>query len=329
MRIKILGAGSWGTALALLLASNGHNVSMWSWDADHAEQMMRDAENKTFLPGIALPTDLLVTPHLSGVASADLVVLAVPSHAVAQVTEQAAQYIKPTAILVNTGKGFAPDGRRLSEVMQDFLPHNPYVTLSGPSHAEEVAQSLPTTVTVSGPDLAVCHQVQDIFMNNHFRVYTNKDLIGVEIGGAVKNIIAMSVGMAHGMGLGDNAKAALVTRGLTEITRLGMALGAEATTFSGLSGIGDLFVTCASQHSRNFKAGEQIGKGRPWNQVVEEMCMVVEGVFAAESTYHLAQKYGVEMPITEQVYAILYEGRLPKEALWSLMTRSKTEETIF
>jgi glycerol-3-phosphate dehydrogenase (NAD(P)+) len=330
LRIKILGAGSWGTALALLLADNMHNVSMWSWDTDHAEQLMRDAENKTFLPGVALPSDLLVTPHISGVAGADVVVFAVPSHALAQVAEQAKQYIKPSTILVNTGKGFAPDGRRLSEVMLGHFPNNPYVTLSGPSHAEEVARKLPTTVTVSGFDEAVSQRVQDIFMSNYFRVYTNKDLIGVDLGGPVKNINDLAVGIAHGMGMGDNAKAALVTRGLAEITRLGMALGAEQSTFSGLSGVGDLFVTCASQHSRNFKAGEKIGKGRPWNQVVEEMCMVVEGVFAAETTYNLARKHGVEMPITEQVYNILYEGRLPKEALWSLMARSKTiEEIVF
>ncbi|MCL2496366.1 MAG: NAD(P)-dependent glycerol-3-phosphate dehydrogenase [Clostridiales bacterium] len=328
MRIKILGAGSWGTALALLLYANGHHVSLWSWDKVHVENLMRDGENSAFLPGAPLPADIPITPHISGVASADMVIFSIPSPAVQSVAEQAREFIKPQAVIVNTGKGFSPDGRRLSQVIQGVLPQNPYATLSGPSHAEEVARQKPTTVVVAGTDMEICRQVQDIFMNNYFRVYTGKDLIGVEIGGAVKNIIALAVGIVHGLDLGDNAKAAVVTRGLTEIMRLGVALGAEQKTFAGLAGVGDLVVTCTSEHSRNFRAGVQIGKGRPWNQVVEEMCMVVEGVFATESTWRLAREHKVDMPITEQVYRLLYEGRTPQEAMWVLMSRSKTAEEI-
>jgi glycerol-3-phosphate dehydrogenase (NAD(P)+) len=314
--------------LALLLYNNGHHVGLWSWDKVHVEQLMRDGENKTFLPGVPLPADLLITPHISGVASADMVVFAVPSHAVPSVAAQAKEFIRREAVVVNVGKGFDPQGRRLSEVINEVLPHNPYVTLSGPSHAEEVARNKPTTVVVAAADLSLCHRVQDVFMNNDFRVYTNQDLIGVEICGAVKNIIALGVGVIEGLGLGDNAKAALITRGLAEIMRLGVTLGASPTTFAGLAGVGDLVVTCTSHHSRNFRAGIEIGKGRPWNQVVEEMCMVVEGVFATESTYKLARKHQVDMPITEQIYYLLYEGRTPQEAMWALMTRSKAAGEI-
>ncbi|MCL1976294.1 MAG: NAD(P)-dependent glycerol-3-phosphate dehydrogenase [Firmicutes bacterium] len=328
MRIKILGAGSWGTALALLLLNNGHHVSLWSWDKVHVEQLMRDGENKAFLPGVPLPADLPITPHLSGVASADIVVFAVPSHAVNSVTAQAKEFIRKDALIINAGKGFDPQGRRLSTVILEALPDNPYVTISGPSHAEEVARNKPTTVVVAGSDLAVCQRAQDVFMNNYFRVYTNLDLVGVEIGGAVKNIIALGVGIIEGLGLGDNAKAALITRGLAEIMRLGVTLGADPTTFAGLAGVGDLVVTCTSRHSRNLRAGIEIGKNRPWNQVVEEMGMVVEGVFATESTYKLAHQHHVEMPITEQIYYLLYKGRMPNEAMWALMTRSKAVKEI-
>ena len=329
MRIKVLGAGSWGTALALLLHNNGHNVSLWSWETHHVERLLADGENRSFLPGVPLPSEMLISPHLSGVTSADMVVIAVPSHAVKQVTEQVKDYIRPGTIVVNVAKGFHQEGqKRLSEVIQSILPDNPVLVLSGPSHAEEVAINLPTTIVLAGKDDALLGKVQDIFMSNHFRVYTNHDIVGVEIGGAVKNVIAIATGVAQGLGLGDNAQAALITRGLTEITRLGVAMGAEADTFSGLAGLGDLVVTCGSRHSRNRRAGIEIGKGRPWNQVLEDMGMVVEGVYATENTHKLAQQYGVEMPITEQVYCMLYEGRSPKEAMWSLMTRAKTKERL-
>jgi len=328
MRIKVLGAGSWGTALALLLYGNGHNVVLWSWDQQHVEKLLAEGENKAFLPGVSLPPDMPITNHISGVSNADMVVISVPSHAVHQVTEQIKDYINPNTIIVNTAKGFYSEGQlRLSEVIKRDLPNNPLVVLSGPSHAEEVARNLPTAIVVAGDDDKILNKVQDVFMNNFFRVYTNHDVIGVEIGGAVKNIIALGVGIAEGLQIGDNAEAALITRGLAEITRLGEAMGAKRDTFSGLAGLGDLVVTCNSDHSRNRRAGIEIGKGRPWNQVLEDMGMVVEGVYATENVYKLAQRYDVEMPITEQMYALLYEGRSPQEVIWFLMTRSKTKES--
>ncbi|MEG1660886.1 MAG: NAD(P)H-dependent glycerol-3-phosphate dehydrogenase [Clostridiales bacterium] len=327
MRIKVLGAGSWGTALSLLLYHNGHNVSVWDWDGNHVEEMLRDGENRIFMPGVPLPPDLLISKHISGVASADMVLFSVPSTAIKSVAEQVKEYLNPDAVLVNTAKGFYPEGqKRLSEVIHEVLPDNPCVTISGPSHAEEVARALPATVVVAGGELSVLQLVQDVFMNNAFRVYTNNDIIGVEVGGAVKNIIALGAGIVDGLALGDNAKAALITRGLAEITRLGVAMGANPATFAGLAGIGDLVVTCTSRHSRNYRAGREIGLGRPWNQVVEDMCMVVEGVYATESTYKLAKRYHVEMPITQQVYELLYHGRSPREAMWALMTRARTQE---
>lgn len=329
MRIKVLGAGSWGTALALLLHNNGHHVSMWSWDSSHVEQVLADGENSAFMPGIPLPPEMLISAHLSGVASADMLVMSVPSHAVKEVAWQIKPYLSPHTILVNTAKGFFPDDqRRLSEVIREILPDNPLYILSGPSHAEEVARNLPTTIVLAGENEPLLLKVQDVFMNTYFRVYTNQDMVGVEVGGAVKNVIALGAGVCDGLGLGDNAKAALITRGLAEITRLGVAMGADPATFSGLAGLGDLIVTCTSNHSRNRRAGIAIGKGQPWNQVLEDMGMVVEGVYATENTYKLAQKYQVEMPITQQIYCMLYEGRAPQDAMWALMTRSKTQEKL-
>lgn len=329
MRIKVLGAGSWGTALALLLHGNGHNVSLWSWDITHVERLLAEGENRSFMPGISLPPEMLISSHLSGVASADIVVMSVPSHAVKEVALQIKEYISPSTIIVNTAKGFYPeDQSRLSQVIKGALPENPLCVLSGPSHAEEVARNLPTTIVLAGSDDDILQKVQDIFMSTYFRVYTNHDIIGVEVGGAVKNVIALGAGVCEGLGLGDNAKAALITRGLAEITRLGVAMGADTSTFAGLAGLGDLVVTCGSNHSRNRRAGIEIGKGRPWNQVLEDMGMVVEGVYATENTYKLAQKYNIEMPITEQIYYMLYEGRSPQDAIWALMTRSKTQEVL-
>lgn len=329
MRIKVLGAGSWGTALALLLHGNGHNVSLWSWDKNHAERLLADGENQAYLPGVELPAEMLISTHLSGVASSELVVMAVPSHAVKQVAQQIQEHILPKTPIVNVAKGFYPeDQRRLSQVIQEVLPDRPIFVLSGPSHAEEVSRNLPATLVLAGPEGELLYKIQDVFMSNSFRVYTSNDLIGVEIGGAVKNVIALGAGVCEGLGLGDNAQAALITRGLAEITRLGVAMGARQATFSGLTGLGDLVVTCGSNHSRNRRAGIAIGKGRPWNQVVEDMGMVVEGVYATENTYKLALKHQVEMPITQQIYCMLYEGRSPQDAMWSLMTRSKTQETL-
>ncbi len=327
MRIKVLGAGSWGTALALLLHNNGHNVSVWNWDEKHTAQMLADRENKAYLPGVPLPSDMSISSDLSELTEAEMILFVVPSHALNDVAAQAKQYIKPQTIIISAAKGFHSEGQlRLSQVIAQYLPHNPLAVLSGPTHAEEVGRALPTAIVLAGKDNDMLLKVQDIFMNNKFRVYTNSDIIGVEIGGAVKNVIALGAGIIEGLGLGDNSKAALITRGLAEIIRLGEAMGAKKETFSGLAGLGDLVVTAGSRHSRNFRAGTLIGQGNPWKEVLQQIGMVVEGVYSTENTYKLAQKYQVEMPITEQMYAILYEDKSPEEAMWALLTRSKKDE---
>ncbi len=327
MRITVYGAGGWGTALTCLLHRNGHQLSLWSWEQKDVERLNADRENKLFLPGVKIAEDILISSDYALGQDAELVVLAVPSHAIANVAKAAAPYIAKDAIIVNVAKGFFPDnGQRLSEVIREILPNHPVVTLSGPSHAEDAGRNLLTAVVVAGGETKILEKVQDTFMNNNFRVYPNTDQIGVEVGGAVKNIIALGSGMLDGLEQGDNAKAALMTRGLAEITRLGVAMGADPMTFAGLAGVGDLIVTCTSIHSRNFRAGREIGRGKPWREVLAESAMVVEGVNATAAAYQLAKKYQVEMPITEQMYKILYEDLPPKEAMYLLMTRAKTYE---
>lgn len=325
MRITVYGAGSWGIALTCLLHRNGHEMSLWSWEKEDVERLQANRENKILLPGIKLADDIIISNDYSVSQGSDLVVMAVPSHATVNVAKAAAPYIKKDAIIVNVAKGFH-NQERLSVVIRQMIPGNAVLTLSGPSHAEDAARNLLTAVVIAGSDTQLLEKAQDAFMNNSFRVYPNTDQIGVEIGGAVKNIIALGSGMLDGLEQGDNAKAALMTRGLAEITRLGIAMGAEAATFSGLAGIGDLIVTCTSQHSRNFRAGREIGRGKPWRQVLAESAMVVEGVNATAAAYELAQKYQVEMPITEQMHKILYEDLDPKIAMHLLMTRAKTYE---
>lgn len=327
MKIAVVGAGGWGTALARLLVKNGHAVTMWSWQADHVAQMRAEQENRQFLPGVALPETLRLTHELADVRGCELVVFAVPSAAVADVAAQAAPFVGAGSLVVNVAKGFIPATRqRISEVLAALLPGRSVLALSGPSHAEEVARDRATTVCVASADAEACRVVQDVFISPCFRVYTNDDIIGVEVGGAVKNIIAMGAGVIDGLELGDNAKAALMTRGLAEMKRLGCAMGAEAATFAGLAGVGDLIVTCTSLHSRNYRAGREIGRGKLWRQVVAETNMVVEGVYATEHAYALARQYQVRMPITEQMYQVLYQDRSPSDAMWSLMTRARTFE---
>lgn len=327
MRITVYGAGGWGTALARLLYNNGHDIQLWSWQEEHVREMLAEGENRQFLPGVPLPPGLKISSDPAVGARAELVLFSVPSSVLTEVATQAAPHIRPGAIIVNTAKGFLP-GRhqRLSEMLRELLPGHEVVTLSGPSHAEEVGRELVTLVCVAGRDPAVLNRAQDAFINSYFRVYTNEDQIGVEVGGAVKNIIAVGAGVLAGLGQGDNAKAALMTRGLTEMKRLGLALGAQAETFAGLAGMGDMIATCTSLHSRNYRAGLAIGSGKLWRQVVAETNMVVEGVYATESTYALARHYQVEMPIVEQMYSLLYEDRSPQEAMWELMTRRRTDE---
>lgn len=330
-RIAVLGAGSWGTALAVLLGEKGNSVGLWARKEELAGAIRQDGENKRYLPGVKIPHQVKVNTDLERVISdVDLVVLAVPSHSVREVARVINPFLPPRTLVVNTAKGMENHSLlRLSQVLMEELPEEFFgrvAVLSGPSHAEEVGLSLPTAVVVSSTDISTAEQVQDIFMAKYFRVYTNLDLAGVEISGALKNVIALGTGIADGLGYGDNTKAAMMTRGLAEITRLGLAMGAEAQTFAGLAGIGDLVVTCTSMHSRNRRAGIQLGQGKPLEEVLKNMGMVVEGVNTTRVAYDLARKFQVEMPITEETHKVLFEKKNPREAVVCLMTRSKTHE---
>lgn len=325
--IAVIGAGGWGTALARLLFFNGHNVLIWSVDEQQVKEMRELGENRHFLPDILLPPEIELSSDRRDLATAEVVVFAVPSHAIAEVAHDFAAILRQDALLISVAKGFVPHPlRRISQVLAQELPGRRIVVLSGPSHAEEVARDLPTVVCVSSEDEFAMLQAQQLFSNRNFRVYTNSDVVGVEVAGAVKNVVALMSGVLAGLGLGDNTRAALMTRGLAEMIRLGVALGADPATFSGLAGVGDLIVTCTSMHSRNFRAGRAIGRGKPWPQVLKEMGMVVEGVYATEYTYELAQKLGVSMPLTEQMYRILYQDHDPHTAMEELMNRASTQE---
>ena len=326
MKIKVLGAGSWGTALAITLFNNGHCVDLWSRQSEQVEVLTVARENADYLPGVRIPDGIIISNILDDVSEYEMIVLSVPSNAVREVCRKIKPYVCPETVIVNTAKGFELGTlERLSTVIQSELPC-PVVVLSGPSHAEEVARQLTTTVVAAGKDMKYNRMVQDVFMNKFLRVYTNTDLAGVEIGGAVKNIIAIGAGILEGLELGDNVQASLITRGLAEITRLGTAMGADLHTFSGLAGLGDLIVTCGSMHSRNHRAGIEIGRGIPVEKVLHDMGMVVEGFYATESAYALAEKHNVELPITEQMYRVLYEGLSSSAAIENLMSRDKKNE---
>lgn len=328
MKIGMIGAGSWGLALAGLLIDNGHDVKTWSRNKEEVNQINEKHELKRYLPGIIFSEKLKAyTDMKEAVKDTELIVLAVPSVAVRECSKQLKPYLT-NQIIVNVAKGIeAGSLKRLSEVIREEIGNeNEVVVLSGPSHAEEVAKRMPTVVAVSADKEEVRDKVSDIFMNQYFRVYPNSDMLGVEIGGAVKNVIALCAGASDGLGFGDNTKAGLITRGLAEILRLGLAMGGKPETFYGLTGIGDLVVTCASQHSRNHKAGELIGKGYSLEDALKEVNMVVEGVNAAKSIRELGKRYKVELPITEQACNVLFEGKNAKEAVLELMGRSKKEE---
>ena len=327
-KVCVLGAGSWGSALALVLAKNGYDVSLWTRDNEQADGINKTKENTNYLPGVLFPNNIKVTTNIEdSVSNSKLIVLAVPSQAIRSISKQIKPFIKDEQILVDVAKGLEKGtGLRLSEVCKEELPNNPYVTLSGPSHAEEVAKDIPTTVVVASENLQIAQTVQDIFMSPEFRVYTNPDIVGVELGGALKNIIAFGAGICDGLGLGDNAKAALMTRGIREIGRLGIAMGADISTFSGLSGIGDLIVTCTSMHSRNRRAGILIGQGKSLEETLKEVKMVVEGITATEVAYEEAKKLNVDMPITNAIYSILHSGSNANEVVRELMMRNKTHE---
>lgn len=331
-KITVLGAGSWGTALALVLESNGHNVTLWEFRPDAAELLNQTRDAKEFLPGIKIPASIQVNSDFEPACSdKNILIVAVPSHVVRSVGGRLNKLaFDDPPVLVNVTKGIENDTlMRMSEVLAQTINwsnKDNIVTLSGPSHAEEVSRQIPTAIVSAGANLNTAELIQQVFMNEYFRVYTNPDIIGVELGGALKNIIAIAAGICDGAGFGDNTKAALQPRGLVEIVRLGTAMGAKPVTFAGLSGMGDLIVTCMSRHSRNRFVGEQIGKGRKLDDILKEMVMVAEGVKTTRSAYQLSKKYNVEMPITAQVFQILFEGKDARDALKELMLRGPKEE---
>lgn len=328
MKIAVIGSGSWGSAISILLANKGHTVYLWSWQKEESNRIERDRENKECLPGAFFPDNIICTDDMSAcVRGAELIVCASPSVATRSVARALGGCVTEGQRLVNISKGLEESTLlRLSQVYAQEVPQAEIAVMSGPSHAEEVSRGLPTTNVIAAQTHEIAAQIQDIFMNEAFRVYTGDDMIGVELGGALKNVIALCAGICDGLGFGDNTKAALMTRGLAEITRLGVAMGARAETFSGLSGVGDLIVTCTSMHSRNRRAGILLGQGKTLEQTLEQVHMVVEGVNTATAAYKLSQKYNVSMPITEQAYNILYNGKNARDAVCELMTRDKTIE---
>ncbi len=326
MRIAILGAGNWGTTLGLLLANKGFDVTLWEYFTDRAEELKNNRENKRFLPGFPFPSNLTTTSSLGDtVINREMLVFAIPSHTVRSVMRQLSDCQIGNPLLVSVVKGIE-DGSllRMSEVIEEGLPNRfrqKVVVLSGPSIANEVAWKMPTTVVVANKDLGVCREIQQIFSTSFFRVYTNEDKIGVELGGAVKNVIVIAAGICDGMNLGANTKSALLTRGLAEIKRLGTAQGAREITFSGLSGVGDLITTAFSKHSRNRFVGEELGKGRRLDDILKRMVMVAEGVKTTHSVNRLAEKLGVDMPIATEVYNVIVQGKSPKQGVYDLMNR--------
>ncbi|MFQ9893397.1 MAG: NAD(P)H-dependent glycerol-3-phosphate dehydrogenase [Emergencia sp.] len=326
--IGVIGAGSWGTALAITLAGKGHQVKICDINQEHLAEMKEHRENVRYLPGIKFPETLdVVTSAKEALSGADIALFSAPAQHFRSAFEQAIPYIEDNMIVVNVAKGIEQGTlMRMSEIAYILKPDVKYVVLSGPSHAEEVGRALPTTVAVASKDMALAEAVQDVFMTDRFRVYTNDDVCGVELGGALKNIIALGAGISDGIGFGDNAKAALMTRGITEMCRLGVKLGADIATFSGLTGIGDLIVTCTSMHSRNRRCGIMIGEGIKPSEAVEKVGMVVEGMFTAEAAFELAQKVGAEMPITSCIYHCIKEEISAAEAVDMLMGRDRKNE---
>ncbi|HIS52902.1 MAG TPA: NAD(P)-dependent glycerol-3-phosphate dehydrogenase [Candidatus Onthomonas avicola] len=328
MNVTVLGSGAWGTALALLLLENGNDVTLWSYFQEESDRLRAEHENP-MLPGVPLPEELRLTADISCVRDSDVVVLATPSFAVRSTARQLAPLVKDGTILVSVGKGIEKDtALRLSQVIAEEVGERcPIVVLCGPTHAEEVGRKIPSAIVAASESRVAAHMVQELFMNPRFRVYASPDVIGVEIGAALKNVIALCTGVIDGMGYGDNTRAMLMTRGLTEIARLGTALGGKQSTFAGLTGVGDLIVTCTSMNSRNHRAGILVGKGMRIEDAIKEMGgAVVEGYYAAASGMDLARKAGVEMPITQAAYQVLYEGREIEPVFYELMTRQKKDE---
>ncbi|MDO5135551.1 MAG: NAD(P)H-dependent glycerol-3-phosphate dehydrogenase [Eubacteriales bacterium] len=329
-KISVMGAGSWGTALAILLHNNGHQVTLWSALKNEVELLNEKRENPSKLPGVKIPEEIWITQEIQpAMEDPDVCVLAVPSPFTRSTSKQLAPYVRQGQIIVNVAKGVEEKTlMTLSEIIEEEIPQANVCVLSGPSHAEEVSRGLPTTCVVSARKKATAEYLQEIFMSPVFRVYTTPDILGVELGGALKNVIALAAGTADGLGYGDNTKAALITRGIVEIGRLGVKMGAKAETFAGLSGIGDLIVTCASVHSRNRKAGYLMGQGYSMEEAMAEVNMVVEGVYSAKAAIGLAKKYDVEMPIVEEVVKLLFENKPASEAVKDLMQRDKKVEVF-
>ena len=328
-KISVLGAGSWGTALAFLLHNNGHQVLLWSALEEEVKMLQEKREHETKLPGVRLPEEIEITTDLEGsLQDPDIAVLAVPSPFTRSTSHRMSPFVQDGQIIVNVAKGIEEHTlMTLSDIIEEEIPNANVSVLSGPSHAEEVGKGLPTTCVVSSHDRETAEYIQSVFMSPVFRVYTTPDMLGVELGAALKNVIALAAGTADGLGYGDNTKAALITRGIAEIARLGIKMGAKLETFCGLSGIGDLIVTCASVHSRNRKAGYLIGTGYTMQEAMDEVKMVVEGVYSAKAAKGLAEKYEVEMPIIEEVNKVLFEGKAASEAVIDLMLRDKKLES--
>ncbi len=327
-KISVIGSGSWGTALAWLLSNNGHEVTLWSFLKEENEMFVRYRENTQKLPGVKLKESVLFTTDIEEAArGAELLVMAVPSPVVRSTANSLKQVVSDGQIIVDVAKGIEEATlKTMTEVISDELPNANVAVLSGPSHAEEVGRGLPTTIVAGASDIGTARYIQDVFMSPVFRVYTSLDMLGIEIGAALKNVIALAAGIADGLGFGDNTKAALITRGIAEISRLGVEMGAKSSTFFGLSGIGDLVVTCASMHSRNRRAGILIGKGYTMEQAMDEVKMVVEGVYSAKAGLRLSEKYGVEMPIVKTVNEILFDQKPASSAVMELMQRVRKDE---
>lgn len=327
-KISILGAGTWGCAIAILLAGKGHEVTIWTKLEKEAKDLNENRNDLRNLPGASLPDEVEITLDVEEACKErDLLVMAVASPFIRSTSKLISPYIKEGQIIVNVSKGIE-DGTlyTLSEVIKSEIPQADIAVLSGPSHAEEVSRGVPTTVVVGAATMETAHFVQDLFMTDVFRVYTSPDITGIELGGSLKNVIALAAGVVDGLKFGDNTKAALMTRGMAEISRLGLAMGGKMETFAGLSGFGDLFVTCTSKHSRNWSAGNLIGQGKTMEEAIKEVGQVVEGINSAKAALELARKHNVEMPIVEQINMVLFEGKTAKDALNDLLNRDRRKE---
>jgi glycerol-3-phosphate dehydrogenase (NAD(P)+) len=328
MKLAIIGAGGWGTALSLVGAKNGHRVTLWGRRAELIESLRKTRVNADYLPDVKIPETIALTHELSeAVEGAEVIGLVVPSHGTREVCRQLKPLLKHKPVIVSNTKGIEIEtGMRMSEVVADTLGDVPFAVMSGPSHAEEVSRGMPTALVVASDSQQIAALVTDVFMNERFRIYSSDDVVGVEMGGALKNVVALAAGASDGIGFGDSAKAALVTRGLAEMTRIGAAMGAKRETFAGLSGMGDVIATCFSKHSRNRRVGERLGRGESLDSILNSMMMVAEGVKTTRAAFELARKLAVSAPITTAVYAALYEGKSPQGMVKELMTREAKAE---